>query len=217
MTWAERQRALATRLAGQPLTALEQGTLVVIPSTTFPSVELRKITGIEHYEERMLFTTLLLRRPELRIVFVTAVPVDGAVTEYFLLTSPTPKTRWRRLHLVSVGDPEPRALSEKLLARPAAARGDPDERGRRVVGLRAAVQRHAARASGERRARSAGVRCVARAVRVGLEDRLASSGAERAGVAVVDGAEGLGRSKRSKPRSPSCSSGNPKRAPSWSS
>ena len=56
VSWDERQRALAARLSGRPLTALEQGTLVVIPSTTFPSVELRKITGIEHYEERMLFT-----------------------------------------------------------------------------------------------------------------------------------------------------------------
>ena len=118
MTWDERQRALATRLAGRPLTALEQGTLVVIPSTTFPSAELRKITGIEHYEERMLFTVLLLRRPELRVVFVTAVPVDAAVTEYFLSFLPDPDDARRRLHLVSVGDPEPRALSEKLLARP---------------------------------------------------------------------------------------------------
>ena len=118
MTWDERQRALATRLAGRPLTALEAGTLVVIPSTTFPSVELRKITGIEHYEERMLFTVLLLRRPELRVVFVTAVPVDDAVTEYFLRYLPDPDDARRRLHLVSVGDAEPRALSEKLLARP---------------------------------------------------------------------------------------------------
>ena len=118
MTWDERQRALAARLSGRPLTALEQGTLVVIPSTTFPSAELRKITGIEHYEERMLFTALLLRRPELRLVFVTAVPVDGAVVDYFLRYLPDPDDARRRLHLVSVGDPEPRALSEKLLARP---------------------------------------------------------------------------------------------------
>jgi len=118
VTWDERQRALATRLAGRPLSVLEEGTLVVIPSTTFPSVELRKITGIEHYEERMLFTALLLRRPELRLVFVTAVPVDREVTEYFLRYLPDPADARRRLHLVSVGDPEPRALSEKLLARP---------------------------------------------------------------------------------------------------
>jgi hypothetical protein len=118
VTWAERQRALAARLSGRPLTALEQGTLVVIPSTTFPSAELRKITGIEHYEERMLFTVLLLRRPELRLVFVTAVPVDGAVVDYFLRFLPDPDDARRRLHLATVGDPEPRALSEKLLARP---------------------------------------------------------------------------------------------------
>jgi hypothetical protein len=118
VSWSERQRALATRLDGQPLTALERGTIVVIPSTTFPSVELRKITGIEHYEERMLFTVLLLRRPELRLVFVTAVPIDGAVVDYFLGYLPDPDDARRRLDLVPVGDPTPRALSEKLLERP---------------------------------------------------------------------------------------------------
>jgi hypothetical protein len=118
VTWDERQRALVARLAGQPLTALESGTLVVIPSTTFPSVELRKITGIEHYEERMLFTSLLLRRPELRLVFVTAVPVEAAVVDYFLRHLPDPAGARARLFLVSVGDADPRALSEKLLERP---------------------------------------------------------------------------------------------------
>jgi pheganomycin biosynthesis PGM1-like protein/ATP-grasp domain-containing protein len=118
VSWDDRQRALAARLSGRPLTALEEGTLVVVPSTTFPSVELRKITGIEHYEERMLFTLLLLRRPELRLVFVTGVPVDGAVVDYFLRHLPDPDDARRRLQLVSVDDPEPRALSAKLLARP---------------------------------------------------------------------------------------------------
>lgn len=191
MTWDERQRALATRLAGRPLTALEQGTLVVIPSTTFPSAELRKITGIEHYEERMLFTALLLRRPELRVVFVTAVPVDDAVTDYFLRHLPDPDDARRRLHLVSVGDPDPRALSEKLLARPdvleeiRVSAGDPssgcvlpfnvtplerqvsDALGLPVFG---ASPEHFALGS------KTGSRRVAR----------------RAGVAVVDGADGLG-------------------------
>jgi hypothetical protein len=100
------------------VTALDQGTIVVIPSTTFPAVELRKITGIEHYEERMLFTLLWLHRPGLRLVFVTAVPVDGAVVDYFLRHLPDPEDARSRLELVSVDDPEPRALSEKLLARP---------------------------------------------------------------------------------------------------
>jgi biotin carboxylase len=91
---------------------------VVIPSTTFPPVELRKITGIEHYEERMLFTALWLQRPALRLVFVTAVPVDPAVVDYLLRHLPDPEDARRRLELVSVDDAEPRALSEKLLARP---------------------------------------------------------------------------------------------------
>jgi hypothetical protein len=118
VSWSERQRALASRLEGRSLAALEQGTLVVIPSTTFPSSELRKITGIEHYEERMLFTVLLLRQPALRLVFVTAVPVDDAVVEYFLRYLPDRVLARQRLHLVTVDDPTPRALSEKLLERP---------------------------------------------------------------------------------------------------
>ena len=216
VTWDERQRTLTTRLAGRPLSALEQGTLVVIPSTTFPSVELRKITGIEHYEERMLFTALLLRRPELRLVFVTAVPVEGAVTEYFLRHLPDPDDARRRLHLVSVGVPEPRALSEKLLARPDVLEEIRAERGRRVVGLRAAVQRDAARTSGERRVGSAGVRRVARAFRVGVEDG-SRQVARRPASPPSTAPKGSARSTRWRARSPSCSSGNPKRVPSWSS
>ena len=50
------------------LSQLERGTIVVLPSATFPESELRKIVGIQHYEERLLCTTLLLRDPELRIV-----------------------------------------------------------------------------------------------------------------------------------------------------
>jgi hypothetical protein len=118
VSWDDRQAALAARLSGRRLSALEEGTLVVIPSTTFPSAELRKITGIEHYEERMLFSLLWLRRPELRLVFVSAVAVDDAVVEYFLRHLPDPDDARRRLQLVSLDDPEPRALSEKLLSRP---------------------------------------------------------------------------------------------------
>jgi len=57
---------------------------VVLPSPTFAVAELRKITGIQFYEERLLFTTLLLRRPELRMVYLTSLPVDEAIVEYYL-------------------------------------------------------------------------------------------------------------------------------------
>src|SRR5205807_9321140 len=98
---------------------LEQGTIVVLPSATFASSELRKIIGIQYYEERLLCTALLLRRPDLRIVYLTCLPVDEAVVDYYLRFLPDPEDARRRLHLLAVGDPEPRALTAKVLDTPA--------------------------------------------------------------------------------------------------
>ncbi|MGH9180965.1 MAG: peptide ligase PGM1-related protein, partial [Acidimicrobiales bacterium] len=64
---------LAQRLGASAPVDLEAGTFVVLPSATFPVAELRKITGIGFYEERMLFTTLYLRRPGVRLVYLTSV------------------------------------------------------------------------------------------------------------------------------------------------
>src|SRR4029077_3385142 len=94
---------------------LEQGTIVVLPSATLPSSELRKIVGIQYYEERLLCTALLLRHPDLRIVYLTSLPVDEAVVDYYLRFVPDPADARGRLHLVAVGNPEPRALTEKVL------------------------------------------------------------------------------------------------------
>ena len=94
------------------------GTLVVLPSLSFPVAELVKIKGIVHYEERLLCTLLLLRDPEQRMVYVTSVPVDPAVVDYYLGFLPDPAGARRRLHLVPVGERGPRPLSQKLLDRP---------------------------------------------------------------------------------------------------
>ena len=91
---------------------------MVLPSPTFAVAELRKITGIHFYEERMLFTTLLLRRPELRMVYLTSLPVDEAIVEYYLRFVPDPVDARARLAMVTVDDPSPLPLTEKLLHRP---------------------------------------------------------------------------------------------------
>lgn len=93
-------------------------TIVVCPSITFPAAELRKITGIEFYEERLLFLTLLLRDERLELIFPTSVPIDQAVVEYYLRWLPDPADARKRLHLLSVDDPAPTALVDKLLGRP---------------------------------------------------------------------------------------------------
>ena len=92
--------------------------MVALPSATFPVDELRKITAIQHYEERMLYTALLLRCPERRLVYLTSLPVDEAIVEYYLRFLPDPAGARRRLELVSLGDEGPQPLTHKLLARP---------------------------------------------------------------------------------------------------
>lgn len=59
--------------------------LVVIPSISFPPVQLAKIHGIEHYEERMLYHMFHLRHSKnSRILYVTSLPLDPAILEYYV-------------------------------------------------------------------------------------------------------------------------------------
>ena len=92
--------------------------IVVCPSISFPEVELRKIVGIEFYEERLLFLALLLRNPDLEIIYPTSVPIDSAIVDYYLSWLDDPDGARGRLHLLAVGDATPSALTDKLLARP---------------------------------------------------------------------------------------------------
>ena len=96
----------------------ERGTLVLVPSLSFPVSELVKIAGIDHYEERLLCAVLLLDRPDVRLVYLTSRPVDPAVVDYYLSFLDDPVRARNRLHLVAVGEGGPRPLSDKLLGRP---------------------------------------------------------------------------------------------------
>ncbi|MQA99466.1 MAG: hypothetical protein GEU78_04115 [Actinobacteria bacterium] len=109
--------ALRARLGSRAISDLETGTIVVLPSITFPEEELRKITAIEFYAERMLYALLWLRHPEMRIVYITSSPVDPAVVDYYLGFVDEPTAR-ERLTLVSLDDSDAAAISGKLLSRP---------------------------------------------------------------------------------------------------
>jgi hypothetical protein len=102
----------------RPLTDIERGTIVVLPSATFPDSELRKIVAIQHYEERLLCTTLLLADPDLEIVYITSLPVADAIVEYYLRFLPDSAGARRRLHMVVVGEDSGRALTAKVLDAP---------------------------------------------------------------------------------------------------
>ncbi len=116
--WERRQEAFAQRLTAGGVAHFERGTVVVVPSLSFPRAELAKITGVQHYEERMLFLTLFLRNPELHMVFVTSLTIEPAIVDYYLRFLPDPADGRRRLHLVSLEDHDIGPLSEKLLQRP---------------------------------------------------------------------------------------------------
>lgn len=111
------QRRLLRRLTG---TTPEAGAaaIVVCPSITFPVSELRKITGIQFYEERLLFLTLLLRNPDLEMLLPSSTRIDDAVIEYYLAWLPNPVDARSRLHLFPLDDPAPQPLVNKLLRRP---------------------------------------------------------------------------------------------------
>jgi hypothetical protein len=96
----------------------ETGTMVVLPSLSFPATELAKIAGIGHYEERLLCTVLLLDRPGVRLVYLTSEAVEPAIVDYHLDLLADPAGARARLHLVAAGAPGPRPLTSKLLERP---------------------------------------------------------------------------------------------------
>lgn len=107
-------------------------TVVVVPSLTLPIEDLRNISGVVFYEERLLCFLLLLADPTTRVVYTTSTAVDPAIVEYYLRFVPDPADARTRLALVDTGDTEVGWLSAKLLGDPAAfgrlrdAIGDPD-------------------------------------------------------------------------------------------
>ena len=92
--------------------------IVVVPSVTPDATQ----TGaaVQALEERMLFLLLLLRKPRMRVIYVTGRPVPEGVVEYYLglLPGVIPRQARRRLHMVATHDGSARSLVEKLLERP---------------------------------------------------------------------------------------------------
>ncbi len=94
--------------------------VVVVPSLSMDPRELEKITGAHHYEERLLFFLMLLRRPRTRVLFLTSQAINPTVVDYYLhLLSGVPTSHARkRLMLMDCSDAANEPLSGKVLARP---------------------------------------------------------------------------------------------------
>ncbi|HEX6262085.1 MAG TPA: hypothetical protein VF097_04480, partial [Actinomycetota bacterium] len=92
-------------------------TIVVVPALP-PGI----LAGskVQAYEERYLFLLLLLRQPNARMIYVTSMPIDPLILDYYLglLPGVIPSHARERLVAVAPGDGSDVSLSDKLLARP---------------------------------------------------------------------------------------------------
>ncbi len=102
------------------LNDLAEKTVVIIPSLTLDRKILQSVKGVMHYEERMLCMLLLLRMPRTRLVYVTSMPIDSTIIDYYLHLLPgiTGYHAYQRLKLLSCYDSSDKSLTEKILERP---------------------------------------------------------------------------------------------------
>lgn len=99
---------------------LAEKTVVIVPSLTLDKEILRALRGGIYYEERMLCMLMLLRMPRTKVIFVTSVPIDNSIIDYYLHLLPgiTGYHARQRLVLLSCYDASPKSLTEKILERP---------------------------------------------------------------------------------------------------
>ena len=102
------------------LNDLGEKTVVIIPSLTLDNEILKAVRGSVYYEERLLCMLLLLRMPRTQVIYVTSVPIDSRIIDYYLHMLPgiTEYHARERLTLLSCYDASARSLTEKILDRP---------------------------------------------------------------------------------------------------
>ncbi len=95
-------------------------TVLIVPSLSLDQEVMARISGVPHYEERLLCLLLLLRLPRTRVVYVSSEPIPDAVIDYYLhlLTGIPAGHARRRLTLLACHDGSARSLSDKILERP---------------------------------------------------------------------------------------------------
>ena len=95
-------------------------TVLIVPSLTLDQDVMARVSGVHHYEERMLCLLLLLRMPRARVIYVTSTPIIETIIDYYLhLLQGIPGLHARRrLMLISCNDASPVPLTRKILERP---------------------------------------------------------------------------------------------------
>lgn len=102
------------------LNVLAEKTIVIIPSLSVDQEILSKVKGSIFYEERMLCLLMLLRMPRTHIIYVSSVPIDPVIVDYYLHLLPgiTGYHAQQRLTMLSCFDDSAKSLSQKILERP---------------------------------------------------------------------------------------------------
>lgn len=99
---------------------MAEKTVVIIPSLTLDPEILDKISGVVHYEERLLCLLMLLRMPRTNIIYVSSMPIDPVIVDYYLHLLPgiTGYHARQRMKLLSCFDSSCKSLTQKILDRP---------------------------------------------------------------------------------------------------
>ena len=99
-------------------------TVLVVPSLSLDAEVMAKISGLPHYEERLLCMLMLLRLPRTRVVYVSSRAIDPTIIDYYLhLLAGIPHNHARRrLTLLDCDDSSAQPLSAKILERPTMVR-----------------------------------------------------------------------------------------------
>ena len=99
---------------------LAKKTIVVIPSLTLDKEVLTKVDAAMYYEERLLCLLMLLRMPCTHVIYLSSMPIDPVIIDYYLHLLPgiTGFHARQRLTLLSCYDASEIPLTAKILQRP---------------------------------------------------------------------------------------------------
>ncbi|HIK46406.1 MAG TPA: carboxylate-amine ligase [Leptolyngbyaceae cyanobacterium M65_K2018_010] len=114
------QRQLRDRWRSTDYFDTQERHILVVPSLSLDQEELQKIEGVNHYEERLLFSLIRLRNPNTHLVYVTSQPLHPSIVDYYLELLPgIPSSHAReRLTLFAAYDGSQKPLTQKILERP---------------------------------------------------------------------------------------------------
>lgn len=83
-------------------------TIIIMAGFSLDPEELRKVFGIEFYEERLLYFIGLLKNPKTKVIYISSIKIDPIIIDYYLSiysdSESQKKDMKKRLTLLQAGD-----------------------------------------------------------------------------------------------------------------